>query len=124
MKSIKQLLILMVMLMAAASVKAQQEAMYTQYMFNMTAINPAYAGSRNVTSITALHRDQWVGMAGAPKTATLTMDLPIDDKKVGLGLEVFNDAIGITNTSGANFSYAYRIRFDKGTLSFGIDGGA
>src|SRR6202012_3981261 len=63
------------------------------------------------------------GMAGAPKTATLTMDMPVDDKKIGLGVEVFNDNIGITNTSGGNLSYAYRIRFDKGTLSFGIDGG-
>ena len=124
MKSIKALFILILIVIAVKPAKAQQETMYTQYMFNMLAINPAYAGSRNVTSVTALYRDQWIGIAGAPKTATATIDMPIDDKKVGLGLQVYSDQIGITTTSGAFLSYAYRIRFDRGTLSFGLQGGA
>ncbi len=104
--------------------KAQQEAMYSQYMFNTLAINPAYAGSRNVTSATALYRNQWVGIQGAPETITLSIDAPINSKKVGLGLQVFNDKIGITNTTGAFASYAYRIRLNKGTLAFGLQAGA
>lgn len=124
MKSIKVLLIIILITCAGHTALAQQEAMYTQYMFNTLAINPAYAGSRNVTSFTALYRDQWVGIDGAPKTATATLDMPIDDKRIGLGLQVFDDKIGITSTAGAFLSYAYRIRFDRGTLSFGLQGGA
>ena len=108
----------------ANKVQAQQEAMYSQYMFNTLAINPAYAGSRNVTSATALYRNQWVGIVGAPKTITLSLDAPINSKKVGLGLQVFSDKIGVTSTTGAFGSYAYRIRLNKGTLAFGLQAGA
>ncbi len=102
--------------------KAQQDAMYTQYMFNTLAINPAYAGSRNVVSATALHRNQWTGINGAPKTTTFTIDAPFYDKKLGIGLQVFNDRLGISNTNGLVLSSAYRIRMDKATLSFGLQG--
>lgn len=114
------------LLIAAATNKlhAQQEAMYSQYMFNTLAINPAYAGSRNVTSATALYRNQWVGINGAPETITFSIDAPVNSKKVGLGLQVFNDKIGITKTTGAFASYAYRIRLQKGTLAFGLQAGA
>ncbi|HET8830256.1 MAG TPA: type IX secretion system membrane protein PorP/SprF [Pelobium sp.] len=101
---------------------AQQEPMYTQYMFNALALNPAYAGSRNVISATALYRNQWTGIKGAPETTTFTIDAPINDKKIGLGLQVFNDKLGITNTTGIVASGAYRIRMSKGTLSFGLQG--
>jgi type IX secretion system PorP/SprF family membrane protein len=102
--------------------KAQQDPMYTQYMFNALALNPAYAGSRNVISATALYRNQWSGIKGAPETATFTIDAPLNDKKIGLGLQVFNDKLGITNTTGIVASGAYRIRMDKGTLAFGLQG--
>lgn len=102
--------------------KAQQDAMYTQYMFNALALNPAYAGSRNVISATALYRNQWSGIKGAPETTTFTIDAPINDKKIGLGLQVYNDKLGITNTTGIVASGAYRIRMDRGTLSFGLQG--
>lgn len=103
--------------------KAQQEAMYSQYMFNTLAINPAYAGSRNVISATSLYRSQWVGMEGAPETLSFTIDAPLNNKKVGLGLQVFNDKIGVTQNTGALASYAYRIRMATGTLSFGLQAG-
>lgn len=109
---------------SASKLYAQQEAMYSQYMFNTLAINPAYAGSRNVTSATALYRNQWVGINGAPETITFSIDAPLNSKKVGLGLQVFNDKIGITKTTGAFASYAYRIRLQKGTLAFGLQAGA
>lgn len=103
-------------------VQAQQSAMYSQYMFNTLAVNPAYAGSRNVISATALLRNQWTGIVGAPRTSTLTIDAPLKDRHIGVGLQIFNDKLGITNSTGAVFSYAYRIRMEKATLSFGMQG--
>ncbi|HKG07653.1 MAG TPA: type IX secretion system membrane protein PorP/SprF, partial [Pedobacter sp.] len=93
---------------------------YSQYMFNTLAINPAYAGSRNVVSATALFRNQWTGIDGAPKTGTLSVDAPILNKQLGIGVQVFTDKLGITQTNGGTLSAAYRIRMDKGSLSFGI----
>ena len=111
------------MISLAIESKAQQNAMYTQYMFNSLAINPAYAGSRNVISSTLLYRNQWTGINGAPETTTFTIDAPLSDSKIGLGLQIFNDQLGISNTTGAVVSSAYRIRMDKATLSFGLQGG-
>lgn len=123
MKRIALVITAILMTCAAGRVMAQQDAMYSQYMFNTLAINPAYAGSRNVTSATALYRSQWIGIKGAPKTATFTVDAPINSKKIGLGLQVYGDKLGITNTSGLVGSYAYRIHFEKATLAFGLQAG-
>lgn len=123
MKKYIYLLVLIFLIAFVKESKAQQDAMYTQYMFNSLAINPAYAGSRNVISSTLLYRNQWIGIDGAPKTTTFTIDAPISDNKIGLGLQIFNDKLGITNTTGAVISSAYRIRMDKATLSFGLQGG-
>jgi len=120
----RYIIIILLIILASKDAEAQQEAMYSQYMFNSLAINPAYAGSRNVTSATALFRKQWVGIEGAPETLTFTIDAPTRNKKVGLGLQVFSDRLGITKTNGAFGSYAYRIRFDRGTLAFGLQAGA
>ncbi|TKC09317.1 PorP/SprF family type IX secretion system membrane protein [Pedobacter frigoris] len=122
MKRITGIILLSYLMLFYNDVKAQQDAMYTQYMFNTLAINPAYAGSRNVTSATALFRNQWTGIDGAPKTGTLTMDAPMLNKKLGVGIQLFTDKLGITQTNGAVLSTAYRIRMDKGSLSFGIQG--
>ncbi len=119
----KRYIIILFFTLLAGPTLAQQEAMYSQYMFNTLAINPAYAGSRNVTSATALYRSQWVGIDGAPETFTFTLDAPVRNKNVGLGLQVFSDKIGITQNSGALASYAYRLRMEKGTLSFGLQAG-
>lgn len=120
----KKLLLSTLAILSFISVSAQQDAMYTQYMFNTLAVNPAYAGSRNVLSATGLLRTQWVGIEGSPRTQTISFDAAMPNKKVGLGLQVFNDRLGITNTTGAYASYAYRIPFKKGTLALGIQAGA
>lgn len=60
---------------------AQQDAQYTQYMFNTMSVNPAYAGSRGQLSIAALYRSQWVGLDGAPKTQTLNLHSPIRNSR-------------------------------------------
>ncbi len=111
------------LILVAGSVSAQQDAMFSQYMFNTLAINPAYAGSRDVLSVTALNRTQWSGIAGAPRTQTLSMHSPVAKKNIGLGLQIFNDKIGITRTTGAFLSYSYRLKMGNGSLALGIQGG-
>ncbi|MBT1706396.1 PorP/SprF family type IX secretion system membrane protein [Chryseosolibacter indicus] len=103
---------------------AQQDAMYSQYMFNMLSVNPAYAGSRDVLSATAMKRWQWVNMDGAPETLTFTADMPVWHEKIGLGISFVNDQIGVTKNSSLYTSYSYRIRFlSGGTLAFGLQAG-
>ena len=104
---------------------AQQDAQYTQYMFNTLAINPAYAGSRGVFSIAALHRSQWVGLDGAPTTQTLNFSTPVSER-VGIGLSIVNDEIGNGTNQDTYFDgvVSYTIpTSDNGRLSFGIKGG-
>ena len=104
---------------------SQQDAQYTQYMYNTISVNPAYAGSRGVLSIAALHRSQWVGLDGAPTTQTLNFHTPVSDN-VGLGLSVVNDEIGNgTNQDtyiDAAFSYTVNTS-EEGKLSFGLKAG-
>ena len=105
--------------------RAQQDAQYTQYMYNTISINPAYAGSRGVLSIAALHRSQWVGLDGAPTTQTINLHTPVSER-VGVGLSIVNDEIG----NGTNqdtyfdgiFSYTVPVS-EEGKLSFGLKAG-
>lgn len=105
------------------SVYGQQDPQYSQYMFNTLAVNPAYAGSRDVVSATALFRKQWVNTPGSPATGTFSVDAPFKRERVGVGLVAFNDRIGVTSTSGIYGSYAFRIRLKKGTLALGLQAG-
>jgi|GWRWMinimDraft_5_1066013.scaffolds.fasta_scaffold08549_1 type IX secretion system PorP/SprF family membrane protein len=118
---IRLLLYAIVCLLATGKVSAQQEVMYSQYMFNTLALNPAYAGSRDVLSLTALGRYQWAGVPGAPNTYSFTLDMPIKNEKMGLGLVLYNDAIGVANNTGLNLAYAYRFKLGaKTTMSLGL----
>ena len=98
----------------------QQHPLYSQYMFNRMAINPAYAGSKNALSTTLLLRNQWVGIDGAPTTQTLTVHSPINSKKIGLGLSVFGDQIGPRKMTGVAGTYSYRITLPQGKLAMGV----
>jgi len=104
---------------------AQQDAQYTQYMYNTLSVNPAYAGSRQTFSALLLHRGQWVGLDGAPDTQTLNLHSPIGaSKKVGLGLSIINDKIGPTSETYFDAAFSYTLNTsDVGRLSFGIKGG-
>jgi type IX secretion system PorP/SprF family membrane protein len=103
---------------------AQQDAMYTHYMYNTLAVNPAYAGSRDALSITGLHRSQWIGFKGSPITQTLTVHSPVLSKNIGMGLSFINDRIGPTNTTSLYLDFSYRIDFNKKSyLAFGLKGG-
>lgn len=120
----RRIIILLSVLLSSLNVMGQQEAMYSQYMFNKLAINPAYAGSRDSLIATALFRTQWVGIKGAPETKTISLDRSFRNRKLGLGVQVFNYNIGITKLNGGSLSYAYRIFMENSTLAFGLQGGA
>lgn len=100
--------------------RAQQEPLYSQYMFNMLGINPAYAGNREVLSLTGTHRSQWAGIKGAPVSDIFSGDFAVKKKKIGLGMQVMRDEIGITKTTTLNFSFAYRLRLNNGVFSMGL----
>jgi type IX secretion system PorP/SprF family membrane protein len=100
---------------------SQQDAQFTQYMYNTININPAYAGSRGAMSIFALHRTQWVGLDGAPTTSTVSINTPLNNSHLGLGVSLINDKIGPTreNTLSADLSYTIPTS-EKLKLSFGL----
>lgn len=91
-----------------------------QYMLNPLSINPAYAGNRGIMNIAAFYRKQWVGIKGAPQTMTLAMDAPFFNDKLGLGLIILNDKIGVTKETQFNTNYSYKLFSKKGTLSLGL----
>jgi len=114
-------LIFMGFLSLAAS--AQQDAGFSMYFFNPVYINPAYAGSREVFSGSLVHRSQWVGMPGAPSSQSLSIHSAIPNSKVGLGLQVYNDAAGPMKNTGINLTFAYHLKVsEKAKLSFGVSG--
>jgi type IX secretion system PorP/SprF family membrane protein len=102
---------------------AQQDAQYTQYMYNTINVNPAYAGSRGVMSIFGLHRTQWVGLDGAPTTNAFSVNSPINNSNLGVGLSFVNDKIGPTNENTISLDISYTIRTSETyKLSFGVKG--
>ena len=116
--------LLLILGIGSSHVRAQQDKMFSQYMFNMMALNPAYAGSRDVLSMSALYRNQYTGING-PQTATFTMDMPLNKERVGVGLQLYGDKFGEMQEAGAFASYAFRIRVGtRTTLSLGLQGGA
>lgn len=103
---------------------AQQDPMFTQYMFNTLAINPAYAGSRQALNISALYRNQWGNINGAPVTQTFFAHSPVPYTNSSVGLSVLNDEIGPSKQSIIYGDYAYTIQFKKFNLAMGLKGGA
>ncbi|MBA4746584.1 MAG: type IX secretion system membrane protein PorP/SprF [Muricauda sp.] len=105
---------------------AQQDAQYTQYMYNTLSVNPAYAGSRGQLSFAGLYRSQWVGLDGAPETFTLNLHSPIRNSRLGYGISIVNDNIGdgvVQETYlDAVVSYTIDVSMDA-KLSFGLKAG-
>ncbi|WLD23720.1 type IX secretion system membrane protein PorP/SprF [Flavobacterium dauae] len=124
MKKIKILSALLALV--SFSAVAQQDPQYTHYMYNTTNINPAYAGSRGALSIFGLHRTQWAGLDGAPTTNAFSVNTPIADSKVGLGIGFVNDKLGVMteNTISVDFSYTLDLNSRGSKLSFGLKGTA
>ncbi len=111
--------------LGVVNVQAQQDAQYTQYMYNTVSVNPAYAGSRGHLSIAALYRNQWLGLDGAPETQTLNLHTPVGYRGVGLGLSIVNDKIGPTSETYFDVDFSYTIQTSwEGRLSFGLKASA
>lgn len=104
---------------------SQQDSQYTQYMYNTVNVNPAYAGSRETLSVFLLHRNQWVGLDGAPVTNNVSLNTPIGDSNFGLGFSIVNDKIGPTTENQISADLAYFIQMSENyKLSFGLKGTA
>lgn len=116
-------IVFIIVLLTSLSGFAQQDVLFSQYMFNKLTVNPGYAGSREVLSADVVYRYQWVGIEGAPKTLSLSMHAPLRDEHVGIGGYIYNDQIGPEVVQGALATYAYRLSLPKGKLSFGLQAG-
>jgi type IX secretion system PorP/SprF family membrane protein len=113
----------LIAVLVVTTVTAQHTPITSQYLFNGLLINPAYAGSRDALTANLTHRQQWVGFDGAPVTQLLSVHAPVHDRKIGLGLMMYNDRIGVSRESGVMSSYAYRLKLPNGRLSLGLGAG-
>lgn len=115
----------LVLISAAQQGFAQQEPQFAQYMYNTSVYNPAYAGTREVLSVFGNYRTQWVGLDGAPKTASFSVSTPINDSNVGLGLSFVNDKIGIMDENNIAIDFSYKIKLNYNyQLAFGLKASA
>lgn len=127
MGSIKQIIIVLGfgVMFFSNDLLAQQDAQYTQYMYNTVSVNPAYTGSRGHLSVAALHRSQWVGLDGAPVTQTINLHSPVGYNGVGLGTSIVNDKIGPTSETYFDIDFSFTVKTsDEGRLSFGLKASA
>ena len=110
--------------LSSASLSAQQDAQFTQYMFNQLYYNPAYAGMTAAPELTAIHRSQWFGYDGtinpsrAPNTQLISINNPLTSFNGGVGLYILNDNLGPVNNLEIQLSVAYQLKLKNGaTLS-------
>lgn len=119
----KSKLFLLIMIFTVIVGFAQQDAQYTQYMYNTINVNPAYAGSRGALSFFALHRTQWVGLDGAPVTNSISVNTPFNNSNLGIGLSIVNDEIGPSTSNSISTDLSYTIPVSESyKLSVGIKG--
>jgi type IX secretion system PorP/SprF family membrane protein len=124
MRTLKRILFIFALAACSSHLNAQQDAMYTHYMYNTLAVNPAYAGSRDALTATLLHRSQWVDFKGAPVTQTLTLHTPLKSRKIGLGFSAVNDQVGPVKSTAMYVDFAYILKLtEKSRLAFGLKGG-
>jgi type IX secretion system PorP/SprF family membrane protein len=119
----KRILKILLFLLIPLSIYGQLTPVNDQYPLNPLTINPAYAGIRGALNIAAFYRKQWVGITGAPETVTLSVDAPLFDAKLGLGLIIVTDKIGVTKETSFSSNYSYKINMGDGKLSFGLGAG-
>ncbi|MFA6261524.1 MAG: type IX secretion system membrane protein PorP/SprF [Bacteroidia bacterium] len=125
MKAIYKITLIGLTAFGSLTVEAQQVPMYTHYMYNTLVVNPAYAGSREALTVTALSRSQWVNFEGAPLTQTLTIHTPLRNQHIGLGLALMQDKIGPVKTTSITADFAYIMQLTrKARLAFGLSAGA
>lgn len=105
------------------SLMGQLAPVTNQYILNPLTINPSFAGNRGALNVAAFYRKQWVGIAGSPTTMTVAADAPFLDNKLGLGLIIATDKVGVTRENRINTNYSYNIDMKSGTLSLGLGAG-
>lgn len=117
-------IILILCLLASARIDAQEKALlYSHYTFNGLAVNPAYAGSRDLLSLNLSHRNQWMGFEGAPVYNIFAAHTPLKKTSMGVGLLVMNESIGLRRFTGVYANYAHRIALGQGKLALGLKAG-
>ncbi len=114
---------MLVVVLGTQGVNAQQKAVLSQYMFNGQVLNPAYSGVHEKLSATALYRNQWVNLEGAPTIQTLTVNSGFKRNHTGIGVMLSNDQLGIHRDLSLYLSYSYKIKFNNGALSMGLQAG-
>lgn len=123
-KNVRSIICFCTMVMAF-SLYGQQDAQYTQYMYNTVSVNPGYAGSRGHISAAALYRSQWLGLEGAPTTQSFNLHSPIGYRGMGMGLTIVNDAIGPTAETNFDIDFSYTVQTSReARLSFGLKASA
>lgn len=120
MRKYKIVLIFCSALISIATIDAQQNTQYTQFMYSKLWLNPGYAGSHNLGCVQAISRNQWLGFEGAPVSQSINFHTPLFGDKVGLGFSLNHDQLGPTDSWFFNLSYAYRIKTEKGRLALGL----
>lgn len=114
---------LVILLVLPVSLSAQQDPMYSMYLFNPMSINPAYSGSTNQFQAIGLYRRQWMNFPGSPGTSTCTVHGPLNGEKMGIGLSFVNDQVGLMKTTSFMAAYSYKLKFESSTLAFGLQAG-
>ncbi|MEO8066576.1 MAG: type IX secretion system membrane protein PorP/SprF [Flavobacteriales bacterium] len=123
-RTARSFILVAAVLFGGSFASAQQDPMYTMYMWNTLSVNPAYAGSSDLLTITGLARQQWVGLDGAPSTQTLTLHSPLPQNALGVGLSVVHDEVGPINNTLLFADLAYRIHVTQNArLAFGLKAG-
>lgn len=115
--------ILLLVLLVPDTRAQEKTLLYSHYSFNGIAINPAYSGSHDMLSIGISHRSQWIGFEGAPAYNTVSLHTPLRDTKIGLGLLVMNESIGLRKHTGIFINYAHRLNLSRGKLALGLKAG-
>lgn len=120
MNQLRYILSIFLMLFFLGDAVAQQESMFTQFVYNTQLINPAYVGYKEALSITAHHRSQWVGFKGAPNTSTVSIYSPLKKQEIAIGAVMAYDKIGPSSEASLQADIAYRMRLsNRATLAFG-----
>lgn len=107
---------------AVSPVRGQQDYQFTQFAFNKLALNPAYAGCENLISLQGMYRRQWTGLEGAPQTLTFSGHAPFFHERVGLGLLVYDDRLGVSGQTAVSLAYSYKVPLGASVLSAGLEG--
>ncbi len=118
-----------ILLFVSFKASSQQDAQFSHYIFNQLFVNPATAGSENVTRFQAIYRTQYLGYqstfddGGAPVTQVISANIPLKMIKSGVGFTFVNDKIGASIQRDMKLSYAYHLPVGESQLALGVSGG-